>query len=542
MQRWQKKITTKKVATALVILFLCILPFLLASLYFYYYDYIDHSNQFSVTLYDKNGVELVTEEGNPEHATLGSMVDLFYQLNTKKLPLAKIPNPSDDDDFIVAKLSLNGVSSELQCYFSRFQPQGYCIDQTGKIYSIPSSINDLFLLSDYGELFHSNAIIPSLTTIDGDSVLPFSVDWYYQSVDGEYLFAKRNRTVENHLFYEITGTIGLQFDPPPDVCSVSIYSNEQLIKECTLDELHTVSIDTGSQLTVDIQAEWAYSEELDYYGSIHYNFGVQIRNPSTFSIHSDTATEGEFLLISCTNISNPDRIRLLINSEEASPNFIWNGTIARAILPIPSSTSLKELNLQLSYGASRQEFKVTLEKAKKSSLTKLDWGETLRLNSHQALEHLLSSLPSSQNAPFYFRGNFLDPTTEGFSIEYTHGTEILYGTTLKQVISYGTEFVTDQTTATRVRALQNGTVIHTGFDKSLGNFVILEHGGGLRTVYGALSSISVEVGESIQKGDTIGKTSTNTRSGKNGFLVLCAIDSTLIDPACILGKNLSFPD
>ena len=141
---------------------------------------------------------------------------------------------------------------------------------------------------------------------------------------------------------------------------------------------------------------------------------------------------------------------------------------------------------------------------------------------------------------FYFRGNFLDPTADGFKIEYTHESKLLYGEEQKTFTPYGTEFVTEETGEIRVKALNHGTVIRTGFDSSIGNFVVVEHGGGLRTIYGALDAITVEVGESVQKGDTIGKTSEKTRSGKNGFLLLCAVGTTLIDPSYIIGKNISF--
>ena len=45
----------------------------------------------------------------------------------------------------------------------------------------------------------------------------------------------------------------------------------------------------------------------------------------------------------------------------------------------------------------------------------------------------------------------------------------------------------------------------------------------------------------VQKGDIIGKTSEETRSGKNGFLLLCTVHTTLIDPTYIIGKNITFP-
>ena len=544
IQRWKKQINTKKVVTFLVIVFLCILPLIISSLYVHYYDYIYHSNHFSVALYDKDEAELVFEEGSPETAVPGSMVDLFYQLNNKKSPLSKPTGDPDIDDFILAKLELNGTPTELKCYFSTTrEQQGYCIDQTGKIYTIPSDINDLFLLSDYGELFYSNANIPTLTTIDGDRILPSNVIWHYQAVDGEYLIAKNNEITETKNLYEITGTIGIQFDSQPDICTISIVDSKgnTLKKDCSLDDLRSVAVDTGSRLTMQIKAEWIASEECDYYGIVNYNFEIKLRNPSTFAIQKTTITAGEFLLISCTNISNPSRIKLLVNDEERAINFIWDGTVARGILPISKNTPEQKINLQVSYGASKQDFQVTVEKASAISLSKPDWGDNLRLNQTTALHSLLTSLASFPSTPFYFRGNFLDPTADGFELEYAHESTILYGESQKPFIPYGTEFVTDQTGEVRVKALNHGTVILTGFDKSIGNFVVVDHGGGLRTIYGALDTISVEVSETVQKGEAIGKASEKTRSGKKGFLLLCTVDTTLIDPSYILGKKVSFP-
>ena len=85
-------------------------------------------------MYDKDGTELVFEEGTPETAAPGSMVDLFYQLNTEKSPLSKPIGDPNTDNFVLAKLALNDSSTELRCYFSRFHKEnGYCIDKTGKV-------------------------------------------------------------------------------------------------------------------------------------------------------------------------------------------------------------------------------------------------------------------------------------------------------------------------------------------------------------------------------------------------------------------------
>lgn len=61
---------------------------------------------------------------------------------------------------------------------------------------------------------------------------------------------------------------------------------------------------------------------------------------------------------------------------------------------------------------------------------------------------------------------------------------------------------------------QSGTVkkIHTGCDESTfrcgggyGNYVIIDHGNDMSTLYAHLGSINVKVGDKVTQGDTIGK-------------------------------------
>jgi murein DD-endopeptidase MepM/ murein hydrolase activator NlpD len=60
-------------------------------------------------------------------------------------------------------------------------------------------------------------------------------------------------------------------------------------------------------------------------------------------------------------------------------------------------------------------------------------------------------------------------------------------------------------------AAHNGTVVHAGDLGIYGNCVILDHGLGVQSLYGHLSSIGVKVGESLTKGQTLG------RSGMTGL-------------------------
>lgn len=67
-------------------------------------------------------------------------------------------------------------------------------------------------------------------------------------------------------------------------------------------------------------------------------------------------------------------------------------------------------------------------------------------------------------------------------------------------------------TGTPTVAAQSGTVITAGWVSGFGNCVIIDHGGGLWSLYGHLSSIGVAQGTQVTKGDVVGKIGSTGRS------------------------------
>jgi murein DD-endopeptidase MepM/ murein hydrolase activator NlpD len=55
-----------------------------------------------------------------------------------------------------------------------------------------------------------------------------------------------------------------------------------------------------------------------------------------------------------------------------------------------------------------------------------------------------------------------------------------------------------------IRAVDNGRVVSAGWDGDYGKAVVIDHGNGYRTLYGHLRSISVSVGDVVEKGKIIG--------------------------------------
>ncbi|HEV2261298.1 MAG TPA: M23 family metallopeptidase, partial [Candidatus Rubrimentiphilum sp.] len=59
-------------------------------------------------------------------------------------------------------------------------------------------------------------------------------------------------------------------------------------------------------------------------------------------------------------------------------------------------------------------------------------------------------------------------------------------------------------TGTTVTAAASGTVISAGWYGGYGNYILIDHGGGMSTGYGHLSQIFVSNGQTVQKGQAIG--------------------------------------
>ena len=86
-----------------------------------------------------------------------------------------------------------------------------------------------------------------------------------------------------------------------------------------------------------------------------------------------------------------------------------------------------------------------------------------------------------------------------------------FGNRFHPVLGYsrfhsGTDFGVD--TGTPIQAAETGIVIFAGWYGGYGNAVILDHGGGLTTLYGHASRLNVSEGETVKKGDAIAAVGT----------------------------------
>ncbi|OZU89445.1 peptidase M23 [Virgibacillus indicus] len=63
-----------------------------------------------------------------------------------------------------------------------------------------------------------------------------------------------------------------------------------------------------------------------------------------------------------------------------------------------------------------------------------------------------------------------------------------------------------------IKAADNGVVVSAGRDGTYGNKVVINHNNGMKTIYAHLSSISVKVGQTVEKGSKLGVMGSTGRS------------------------------
>ncbi len=85
-----------------------------------------------------------------------------------------------------------------------------------------------------------------------------------------------------------------------------------------------------------------------------------------------------------------------------------------------------------------------------------------------------------------------------------------------------------------IYAAQSGTVITAygdgGWHGGFGNYIIIDHGGGISTVYAHCSAVNVYVGQEVSKGDVIGYVGSTGWSTGNHLHFETRVNGTAVDP------------
>lgn len=81
-----------------------------------------------------------------------------------------------------------------------------------------------------------------------------------------------------------------------------------------------------------------------------------------------------------------------------------------------------------------------------------------------------------------------------------------------------------------IKAAQRGVVVHAAYLGIYGNCVIIDHGLGVQTLYGHLSSIGVKVGDTVEKGQVIGRSGMTGLAAGDHLHFTVLVNGTAVNP------------
>jgi len=150
---------------------------------------------------------------------------------------------------------------------------------------------------------------------------------------------------------------------------------------------------------------------------------------------------------------------------------------------------------------------------------------------NDAIKELIRSKQAeNSDAPVYSSDGFRWPLDSCYTYLTTHfGYDAWRGGN-----HYGIDVSGGGIGGKNIYAAQGGTVITAyndgGWHGGFGNYVIIDHGGGLSTVYAHCNATTVTVGQVVSKGDVIGYVGTTGWSTGNHLHFETRVNGTAVDP------------
>jgi murein DD-endopeptidase MepM/ murein hydrolase activator NlpD len=265
--------------------------------------------------------------------------------------------------------------------------------------------------------------------------------------------------------------------------------------------------ETNKTFDIEVNAKWYESEEKEYYGDASYKFTANVSAPAYFYLGENTIEHGEFVVLTAKNILDINAINF--KSEPAinyTPTFYKEGDYVVALIPISVTLDYSPAYVfTVSSGGVTEELTLTVtERAKKNNIYSKASAELANKSRTQAiLDSFTSALKSTINTnetTRYWEDLFIEPAAR--QVRWGFGRNVIISSTGGQYINTGVDYMV--VGGDQVSAVNKGKVVYVGEQLYSGKLVVVDHGYGLKSWYMNLSTISVNVGDMVEKGAALG--------------------------------------
>lgn len=429
-------------------------------------------------------------------------------------------------------------------HFSTGDGAAYYTDQNGTNYRTADGKAEEFLNSSYAYELYDQSTPPALTSAATDRIVPSALSWSYQTKDGTFAELSQLTLTNEVLTYPIANDVAFVFSLPPSTCKLTIRSGDRILH--TGESVSNISLPSseltqGNVLDFEIEAVYQQDSRFKYYGNAVYRFRMVVVEAAKFylnGISADsstlyTATEGDYFLLSCQNVRNEQNLEIHAPTAiKTKPVIFKRNEIVYAAIP---AACVGTHRLTVTYGTVSSSFDLSItaraDAALHDSLSlRGDWDGALNgglLNSY--IDGKGAATDTTHTYPFTPDTAFTAPSASEVTLAF--GDTVTTGALQNAPLPFEL-----YASSGAVYAMGGGYVLDVvENDALLGNYVILDHGGGLYTWYCGLKQIDVAKGFPVERGQRIG---TAGRSGlgladTDCVLVLATWGKTAISPTCL---------
>jgi len=459
-----------------------------------------------LTVTDLDGNVFVFDKSSKESK---EMISFFIGMNNSAKQINALPDQLKGAECYEAVYRSFNKDKVYKYYFTDNPNEAYYVDARNKTYSINSDKAVKFLSMKYSESSFEASKEPELTVSNQSVLEPVNIDWKYKAGAGEFISTSYTGKPDINAEYPVSGSLQLAFsEHQPDYVTVKIMQGDEVIFDDLYENLTTNDIgETNKKFNIEVNAKWYESADNEFYGEALYKFTANVSAPAYFYLGEDTIEHGEFVVLTGKNILDINSI--VFKSEPSinyTPKFYQEGDFVVALIPVSIALEYSpSYKFTVSSGGVTEEFNLNVtERAKKSNIySKAPATLVNRTRTQAALDAFSNALKSTVNtneSVRYWDGVFSEPVSR--LIRWGFGRTIVVSSTATQFVNQGVDYVVNA--GDLAVAVNKGKVVYVGEQVYSGKLVVVDHGYGLKSWYMTLSSISVKVGDIVEKGGELG--------------------------------------
>jgi len=386
------------------------------------------------------------------------------------------------------------------------------VSKDNNVFVVKESVaHDLLLDENFSSAYLYESMNKIYMNDKGKIIKPnIQYDWNYKNADGEYSNKSGYFSEEGDKIKISSGDeFDVKFDVNPDTQITRVYLSGNVIHTSKSISEALKSIKYDGEYLIESEFRWNQKENTSF-GIQTISFMAQIDNPADFTIVTKENYPGNILIISIDNMNEGETIKLQTDVIKSEIEIYPYGNKYMCILPIDlyAVEGDYEINAIFNEKTNLEYTKNKLANIKKKEfkVQYLTVSEELNNNNNdyksiQEFAQYVKPARTESSKDKLWEGQFIMPVEGRLTTDFA---EIRYvNNELSSSRHSGIDLAAPR--GTEVKSPNNGKVTLAMNDLlSTGNTLVIDHGMGLFTSYYHLDSISVKVGDVVEKGSVVG--------------------------------------